>query len=215
MAGRTTSKGNNIHWLRRVNQHLLFERPLYTNNGTRSISFTHSHIKMNIPKKNINCQYFFYQQPKVPFELRQKLHIFRSFDSTSYFSIFITSSYNITHSDEFAPISSNARRVLHIGSRNRSNDIRQDLEKDNTEQNPFQQTTTLSTDDDDNEINNNKKNNDLNSPDSRLVKQVADISFNDNNNNSWIERFLPQSYRPYAYLARLDKPIGTMLLVRC
>ena len=29
----------------------------------------------------------------------------------------------------------------------------------------------------------------------------------------WMERFIPKSYRPYAYLARLDKPIGTMLLV--
>ena len=30
----------------------------------------------------------------------------------------------------------------------------------------------------------------------------------------WMERFVPPSYRPYAYLARWDKPIGTMLLVR-
>jgi hypothetical protein len=34
------------------------------------------------------------------------------------------------------------------------------------------------------------------------------------NDPYWMERFIPQSYRPYAYLARLDKPIGTMLLVR-
>ena len=33
------------------------------------------------------------------------------------------------------------------------------------------------------------------------------------NDPYWMERFIPQSYRPYAYLARLDKPIGTMLLV--
>lgn len=28
----------------------------------------------------------------------------------------------------------------------------------------------------------------------------------------WIEHWLPESWRPYAYLARMDKPIGTWLL---
>lgn len=31
---------------------------------------------------------------------------------------------------------------------------------------------------------------------------------------TWVERVLPMRWQPYARLARLDKPIGTMLLVR-
>jgi len=31
---------------------------------------------------------------------------------------------------------------------------------------------------------------------------------------TWLEQVLPQSWQPYARLARMDKPIGTMLLVR-
>lgn len=31
---------------------------------------------------------------------------------------------------------------------------------------------------------------------------------------TWVDHVLPSSLRPYARLARMDKPIGTMLLVR-
>lgn len=32
-------------------------------------------------------------------------------------------------------------------------------------------------------------------------------------NNGWIEQFIPDFFRPYAYLARLDRPIGAWLLL--
>lgn len=35
----------------------------------------------------------------------------------------------------------------------------------------------------------------------------------DINDQGWIERYLPARMRPYAYLARLDRPIGTWLLL--
>ena len=31
--------------------------------------------------------------------------------------------------------------------------------------------------------------------------------------HDWVERFLPESVRPYARLARFDRPIGTWLLL--
>lgn len=31
--------------------------------------------------------------------------------------------------------------------------------------------------------------------------------------DGWVERYLPESFRPYAYLMRLDRPIGTWLLL--
>jgi hypothetical protein len=60
----------------------------------------------------------------------------------------------------------------------------------------------------------NTKNN-VNANDATTVGQATTSSNTDAINGPYLmERFIPKSYRPYAYLARLDKPIGTMLLVR-
>jgi 4-hydroxybenzoate polyprenyltransferase len=39
------------------------------------------------------------------------------------------------------------------------------------------------------------------------------MNYTDINKNGWIEHYLPDAVKPYAYLARLDRPIGVWLLV--
>src|SRR6266480_4022211 len=46
------------------------------------------------------------------------------------------------------------------------------------------------------------------SPPSRVRPDPSDIHHGD-----WVERYLPAPFRPYARLARLDRPIGTWLLL--
>jgi hypothetical protein len=58
----------------------------------------------------------------------------------------------------------------------------------------------------------------LSNCESKIINNHNDETTTDatptNGRINWIEQLIPLSYRPYAYLARLDKPIGTMLLVR-
>ncbi len=45
-----------------------------------------------------------------------------------------------------------------------------------------------------------------------MVNQIEDVKVADRAHD-WVERFLPQPVRPYARLSRLDRPIGTWLLL--
>lgn len=45
------------------------------------------------------------------------------------------------------------------------------------------------------------------------MPQVTSTSASDIPKNGWVERFLPPAVQPYARLARLDRPIGTWLLL--
>ena len=80
-------------------------------------------------------------------------------------------------------------------------------------------TTTISTTI---HVNNRNTNSSHNTPNKIPVKENTKIASTTDtittttmtNDPYWMECFVPIAYRPYAYLARLDKPIGTMLLVR-
>ena len=62
--------------------------------------------------------------------------------------------------------------------------------------------------------------NDNNNLQQQQQQQEGEVNGTPSNNSSdppvwtWVESVLPLSWQPYARLARLDKPIGTMLLVR-
>ena len=46
-----------------------------------------------------------------------------------------------------------------------------------------------------------------------MTQSTTQPDLSDIHHDDWVERYLPASWRPYARLARIDRPVGTWLTV--